>query len=362
MKKRLARFSLILLTVIFLGASCSLGPQTNDKKTSGPSGMFVTTDNGETWNQISKLMTADGIQNIQNVGVYRVFKDPQDPDALYWASRGNGLYYSYNKGQAWQKATGPLEGKFVYNVAIHPEDKCTIFATDGLNVYRSNDCSRSWEQVHKEDRQRARINTLAFQQSEPYKLFLGKKNGDLLATSNFGTSWNVIKRFDASIAEIYTDKQHPKSIFIASQQKGLFRSKDLGKSWVSLRKTMEDYAQALDFHRAVVYPGSSNKIFWASKYGLLVSEDQGDSWEPIELVTSPGSADIWGLAVNPQNDSDIYYTATVQNRSTFYFSKDGGQSWSTKELPTGQLPVSLKVHNEDPSIIYAGFMNPTKGN
>ncbi|MFB6181655.1 MAG: WD40/YVTN/BNR-like repeat-containing protein [Candidatus Magasanikbacteria bacterium] len=359
MKFNISKIFLILFSLLFIGASCSVTPGGDSgPNTSGPAGVFVTTNNGEKWNQLSKLPTASGVQNIENTSVYKLIKDPQDPDALYWASRGSGLYYSYNQGKTWQKDEGPLQNKFVYALAIHPDDKCTIFASDGFNVYRTTDCTRSWEQVYKEDRSNARINTLAFQQSEPYKLFMGKKNGDLLVTTNFGTSWNVMKRFEMTIQNMYTDKQHEDMIYIASKESGLYRSSNLGESWVNLKKTMNDFAQALDFHRASVFPGGSDKIFWASKYGILVSDDKGDSWESLGLITSPGSADIWGLAIDPKNDNNIYYTATVKNKSTFYFSKDGGDSWSTKELPTGQWPVSLRVHDENTDIIYAGFMKP----
>lgn len=360
MKTKFIKISLLAFSLILFGGGCSIGPGGNDVNTGGPAGVFVTTDDGEQWNQINKLPTADGVQNLQDVSVYRLFKDPLDPDALYWASRGSGLYYSYDKGKTWRKDDGLLANTFVYSIAIHPDDKCILFGTDGVNVYRSTDCARSWKKVHKEDRSNAKITSLTFQKNEPYKLFMSKENGDFLGTSDLGSSWQIMKRFNGSPERIYTDKQHEGMVYMATENNGLFRSNDLGQNWTNLKEKLQEFAQGLDFHRAEVFPGNSNKIFWAAKYGILVSDDKGDSWESLNLITSPGTADIWSIAIHPEDDNKIYYTATVKEKSTFYLSKDGGDTWSTKELPTGQWPVSLKIHSENPNIIYAGFMNPTQ--
>jgi hypothetical protein len=77
------------------------------------------------------------------------------------------------------------------------------------------------------------------------------------------------------------------------------------------------------------------------------------------LLTAPGSVQIYGFAINPQDDNHIYYTATANNRSTFYRSIDGGANWITKKLPSGQIPTALRIHPEEPDWIYVGFTIPS---
>ena len=78
----------------------------------------------------------------------------------------------------------------------------------------------------------------------------------------------------------------------------------------------------------------------------------------MKLITAPGGANIYGFAVNPQNDNEIYYTATIGTRSTFYKTADGGQNWVTKKLPSGQVPTVLRVHPSNPNMLYLGLTIP----
>jgi hypothetical protein len=57
----------------------------------------------------------------------------------------------------------------------------------------------------------------------------------------------------------------------------------------------------------------------------------------------------------------MYYTATLKDlsRSTFYKSIDGGVNWTTKKLPTGQVPAKMRIHPEK-NYIYIGFAIPPK--
>ena len=45
----------------------------------------------------------------------------------------------------------------------------------------------------------------------------------------------------------------------------------------------------------------------------------------MNLITPPGSANIYGFAVNPQNENEVYYVGTIGNRSLFYKTVDGGK-------------------------------------
>jgi photosystem II stability/assembly factor-like uncharacterized protein len=360
MKTRFFKIFLLSLSLVLFGASCSLPGMGNDdeNKTSGPAGMFVTTDKGESWKKISTFPTPDGVKTLDKVNVYQIFEDPQDPDTMYWATRGNGLYYTHSKGQSWRKVNGPLSSGFIYSVAVHPKDKCLIYATGGSYVYKSEDCMRTWEKVYQESRGSARIHALEFSQFPPYQLYMGKHNGDFLVSKDAGASWTVLNRFGQNINKIIASKQNKDRIYLASNDLGLQISNDRADNWNNLTKNMSDFPGADDYHRVWVHPGKEGVIYWASDYGIIKSTDAGKTWSGFDLITSPGSANIWSMAVDPNNNNKIYYTATINNRSTFYYTIDGGKSWATKELPTGQVPTQLRVHPEENNVIYAGFSAP----
>jgi photosystem II stability/assembly factor-like uncharacterized protein len=90
-----------------------------------------------------------------------------------------------------------------------------------------------------------------------------------------------------------------------------------------------------------------------AKYGLLKTNDGGQTWQAISLITPPASTDIYSVAINPQNNLEIYYATA----STFYKTVDGGQNWITRRLPTGAVATYLYVDPLEPNVIYMGMSN-----
>jgi photosystem II stability/assembly factor-like uncharacterized protein len=360
MKKIFFLATILFSGLLLAGAGClSLTGGGEDFQTSGPAGFFLSADKGESWRSISLLPQTSGVENLNSVSVYRMVADPQDAGALYWASRAHGLFFSYNEGQSWQRSPAPLNVGFVYSVAIHPEDKCKIFSTDGYRVYFSEDCNRSWQEVYREDQATARIAKILIEPFGSHRVFLGKINGDLLVSGDEGGSWTVVKRFGSRIGDVAADAASPNIIYVATNSDGLFRSEDGGINWVNRKEALSVYPGALKFRSLYVHPIKKDTLYWISTYGILYSTNQGESWDAYKLITSPGSVDIYAFAINPKNDKEIYYTATLKNRSTFYRTDDGGKTWSTNKLPSAQIPYVLRVHPEKENVIYLGFTIPT---
>lgn len=354
MKHRYSLFIMLFALVIFVGGGCSNTANTN----LGSAGLFVTGDKGETWESMASLPTPEGVQSIAGVSVYRLYEDPQDVDAIYWASRKFGLFYSYDSGTSWIQSAEPLNKGFVYSIAVHPRNKCILFATNGSRLYKSVDCSRTWDEVHREQRSGARISSLAFHGSEPYELFMTKANGDVLLSSDQGVSWAIASRVGAKIVHIHADDQSSDTLYLTTQRDGLFRSVDRGRTWTDISEGLREYPSSLEYRRFYVDPATDGHLYWVSTYGILESSDSGDTWEPLKLITSPGSADIYGFTINPDQPEEIYYTATINGRSIFYWSADGGVNWQTESLPSGQIPTVLRIHPEDRSQVYVGFTIP----
>jgi photosystem II stability/assembly factor-like uncharacterized protein len=358
MKKIISSIGFLSLLLIFMGASC--GPL-GDKEplTTGPAGMFVSTDKGEEWIPISNMPTIAGVTNLNQSSVYRLFDDPLDNNAFYWATRGQGMFYTYDEGNTWQQSVPPMNVGFIYGIAVNPEDKCTIYATNGTLVYKTDDCSRSWSEVYREDVLGVRLMSLTFDFTEENNIFLVKSNGDILRSNDLGDSWVTVDRVGAELMEIKASPVDGK-LYAASRKIGLFTTKDGGDSWATLIEKQKQFSGALEFRRFYLHPKKADVLFWISTYGILKSEDAGDTWKSIELITAPGSVKIYGFAINPNNDEEMYYTATHENRSVFYRSEDGGKNWTTKKLPSGQIPTHLRVHPEKGNIIYLGFTIPPK--
>jgi photosystem II stability/assembly factor-like uncharacterized protein len=359
MIKKILISSFFIFSLFFTTGCLQVG-DTNKNLTSGPAGVFLSIDKGENWLVRSSLPLVDGVKTLQEVSVFKFIEDPKDENALYWASREKGLFYSYDNALTWMKNKSELSAGFIYDVAVSPEDKCIIFSTNGRQVFKTEDCSRTWEEVYREARLQDNITSIKFNPFNTNQIWMTETNGDLFVSSDLGKNWAVQERFKTYVSGVYFDEFNSGLMYVASKTKGLYRSKDTGQTWLSLADKLKTFSGSLDYRRFLVYPAKAETIYWVSKYGILTSRNAGEDWEAIKLVTPPGSVDIYGFAVNPKNSLEIYYTGTINNKSTFYRSMDGGKNWDTRKLPTKQIPTAIRIHPVNTDWVYMGFTIPEK--
>jgi photosystem II stability/assembly factor-like uncharacterized protein len=279
---------------------------------------------------------------------------------MYVGTRGQGLFYTYNNGDSWQTAPF-MAGKFIYGLAVDPLDKCTIYVSDGTHIYKTVDCSRTWDVIFTEERPTQRLVSLAIEPSNPQNIYGAILGGDIIFSSDRGVSWAVIKRFGFDLQYLEADPFTPHRLYIAGYRDGLFRSDDGGITWQDLTPGLDIFNDSRTFYRLILHPTKENTLFWISKYGILFSRDAGATWAELKLLTPPGSVNIYAFAVNPANDRELYYTGSILGeknvhiRSTFYKSVDGGKSWVTKKLPTNTIPVVIRIQPNNPSALFMGF-------
>jgi photosystem II stability/assembly factor-like uncharacterized protein len=321
--------------------------------------MFMSEDQGTTWKPVVSLPTTQGVKSLAGVSVFRTVDDPTDPNSFYWLSRESGMFFTLDEGGSWQQARLPVAKAFVYDVAVDPTNKCILYASLGTALLKSNDCARSWVEVYRQSSATALITAVSVDPFAPTTVVTTIDNGDVFQSLDAGETWRLLHRFDKTpFAVVRPDPVQEGIWYGASRKKGLYRSEDHGETWTELGTTMkEEFSGSLDYRRIYIHPTKGGVIYWVSAYGIIVSNDSGESWRPMNLVTPPGKAQIYGFAVNPNNDNEVYYTATINNRSTFYRSADGGETWKTQKLPSGQVPTMLRAHPGvgKGNIIYVGF-------
>ncbi len=353
----LSRLGVLLCGVLLVGAGCNFFGNKNNTS-AGPVGMFVSSDQGVTWKPTVSLPTNQGVKSLAGVTVFRTVDDPTDANSFYWLSRESGLFFTLDGAVSWQQARLPVANAFVYDMAVDPTNKCILYASIGSTVYKSTDCARTWAEVYRQSSSKALVSAISVDPFDSNVVVMTIDDGNILKSIDGGVSWQPLYAFKVPFASVRPDEIQEGIWYGASRKKGLYRSEDGGLSWTLLDKPMKSFTKATDYRRILVAKkNDSTVLYWVSQYGILVSNDSGDTWRPMKLLTPPGSAQIYGFAVNPNNDNEVYYTATINNRSTFNRSSDGGENWTTQKLPSGQIPTMLRVHpgQGKGSIIYVGF-------
>jgi len=328
-------------------------------KAQGPMGIYQSSDKGESWKASTAWPTVAGVKSISGLNVYRLHNDPSDPKAMYIATRGQGVFYTLDSGVSWQNIPA-LDGKFIYGLAVDPKSKCTVYVSDGQHIFKTTDCLRSWNNIYSEERPDQRVVSVAVDYVNSNLIYAAVLGGDILNSTDGGKSWKITKRFGFQLQYLISDPFNPGRVWAAAYQSGLYRS-DNGSDWNDLSPGLENYTDANKFYRLVLNPGKKDSVFWISKYGILKSDDAGNNWTEMKLITPPGSVNIYSFAINGKNQNEMYYTGTILGeknvhvRSTLYKTTDGGKNWVTKKLPTNTIPVWMLVNPDKDNVLSLGF-------
>ena len=345
--KTLPKFFVTASALLLLGAGCIQITGTGGS-TGTDGGIFRSTDRGATWLQKSAIASVGGTRNFSGATVTTLAFDPSDKKALY-AGTESGLFYSYDGAESWQGAA-TLGAVRVLSVAVSPADKCTVYASTGNKVMRTTDCSRTWENVYFDARPDTRVNSVSVDRFNPMNIFAATSQGDLLKSGDAGGSWSPIHRFENEVRQVLATASDSRVLYVATRNKGIWKTTDGGATWVDLSPSMGDYAGALDNVLLAEDVARGNSLVAASNYGLLRTIDGGATWKPLTLLTPSGSTVIYSLAVSPK-DSNFMAYGTL---STLYRTIDGGNKWTTSKLPTTRAATTLMIDPTNDSTIFMG--------
>lgn len=340
-----------LAVLPLLGAGCVSVSSAPQKAAGG--GIFKSTDKAATWTQKVALPTAKGTQSIGGANILALALDPTDASAIYAGTAENGLLYSYDAAESWQRAGGVAAGR-VASVAVNPTDKCVIYAALGNRVIKSSDCNRTYDIVYTDPRPEALVAKVLIDWHNPNQVYAGLATGDLIRTVNAGQSWGPLNRWDDAIVSVVMSAGDSRRLWVATKNQGLYLTEDAGATWQDLRKSMDSFDGSRGFYALAEAPSAPGMIFHASRFGLLKSVDSGHVWNQVNILTPPQTVEIAALAVSPKDPKQIYYAT----KTKLYKSQDGGASWTTADLPTTRQASALALDPGNDAVIYLGVIAP----
>lgn len=257
----------------------------------------------------------------RSIGPYRggrscaVTGVPGKPNLFYMGATGGGVWRTQDGGQTWENISDGYFGGSIGSVAVSEYDNNVIYVGGGEKTVRGNvsygygmwksvDAGKTWTKLGFENARhipRVRIHP---------------KNPDIVYAAVLG------------------------DLFKSSEERGVYRSKDGGKTWEKILFANAD-AGAVD----LVFDPNNPRIMYASTWrirrtpysldsggegsALWKTTDGGDTWTNISGNKGlPGG--VWGIsgvAVSHVNSNRVW--AIIENeKGGVYRSDDGGETWS----------------------------------
>lgn len=351
-KKSLLAFLLLALSLTL--SACGINFGGSKKQPASDAGVYKSIDAGEKWSQIKLVPSITGAPgSIGKVSVLTMVMDPQDNKAIYLGTERQGIYYTYDSGARWSKIKNFPSGR-VHSIAVDPDSKCIIYATFGKFVKKTTDCGRTWRDIFIEDGGAA-ITAVAIDYYNTDIIYIGTSKGRLYKSFDQGKEWSTpFNTISGNIAKILIDQSDTRIIYFATRKKGILKSTDGGVKITNLSKSFKSFKGYNNYRDLFFNPSKQNSLFLVSSYGLLKTEDGGESWSSIPLLTAPGKADIRVMAVDPKNDKNIFYTT----KTTFYKTTNNGSDWKPKKLFSSKTPTNFFTDPKDSNILYMSFNFP----
>jgi photosystem II stability/assembly factor-like uncharacterized protein len=236
------------------------------------------------------------------------------PNTYYFGSVGGGVWKTIDGGETWKAVSDGFFGGSIGAVAVSEWDPNVVYAGGGEKTMRGN-----------------------------------VSHGDgMWKSTDAGATWTQAGLKDSRhIPRVRIDPRNPDVVYAAvlghlfapSQERGVYRSKDGGKSWERVLFANEN-AGAIDLALDPTNP----RILYASTWrvrrtpyslesggegsALWKSTDGGDTWRNLSRMKGlpKGPLGIIGVSVSRSNPQNVYAIVEAEEGGVFR-SRDGGETW-----------------------------------
>lgn len=298
----------------------------------GPgSGLFKTTDGGDTWTELTDNPGfPGGIKGRIGVAV-----SPARPDRV-WAiveAEEGGIFRSDDAGATWERLNSerePRQRPFYYShIFADPTDAETAYIAN-LDLWKSVDGGRTFS---KKSLPHPDHHDLWIDPRDPQRMINGS-DGGASASLNGGESWSTL--YNQPTAEMYhvtTDNRFPYRIYGAQQDNSTISIPSASHLGAILPNTYHDVGGSESGYIAV-RPDDPNIIYGGIFQGMLTRYDHRAS-EVRDITIWPQNLAGWGaerlkyrfqwtfpIVISPHDPNVLYATGNLVFRTT-----NEGASW-----------------------------------
>jgi photosystem II stability/assembly factor-like uncharacterized protein len=218
-----------------------------------PTALYRSEDAGETWEARHALLALPSAPSWSfpprpdTSHVRWIATDPLVPERIFVAIEAGALVTSTDGGLTWtdRRPGGPYD---THTLVVHPEETGRLYSAAGDGYFESTTSGVEWER--REDGLRHRyVYGLAVEPDDPETILISASRSAMSAHSaeraeswiyrrTSGEPWSVVTRGlpearGTTISSLVADPRDPGVVY-AANNRGVYRSDDMGESWERL--------------------------------------------------------------------------------------------------------------------------------
>jgi photosystem II stability/assembly factor-like uncharacterized protein len=353
MKKRGLKVQVVVcITLLFLCLNVVpfWAQTTNHSKNTAEKMTETSATANLSWRSIGPANMGGRVADVEGV--------PGDPNIVYVATGSGGIFKTTNGGMKWTPIFDRQNTISVGDIALEPGNPDVIWVGTGESntrnsvsfgdgVYKSTDGGKSWKHLGLKD-----TNTIS-------KIIVHPKNPDIayvaavghvwganeergvFMTTDGGKTWQKTLYIDQfhGASDLEIDPQNPNILYVGmwrferkpwtftsgSEQGGIFRSTDGGRTWNKVDKGLPKLIGRI----GLAVAASNTNVVYAileSKDGTLYrSDDKGETFRQVYKNQNIVGRGFYytTVRVDPTNEDKVYAVS-----SPLFVSSDGGRSFT----------------------------------
>ena len=323
------------------------GPWENGAWNGKESGLYKSTDGGETWNKLTKGLPS----TEQGLGRIGFCISPSDPNRLYAtvdAGKFGGLYRSDDAGESWASMTGDERiwgrgGDFAA-VTVDPNNADIVYSADVV-VWKSVDGGKTWSAFRGapggDDYHRIWINP-----TDTKIILIASDQGAIITVNGGQTFSSWYNQPTAQMYHVSTDNAFPYNVYSGQQESGSVgissRSNDgqiTFHDWHPVGAEEYGYVAADPLDPNIIYGGK------LSRFDKLTGQTQNIAPEAVRsgkyrfIRTAP-------VLFSQADKKTLFYAGNV-----LFKTMNGGKDWQVispdLSRDTWDVPTNVGIYTTD---------------
>ena len=323
------------------------------------SGLYKSTDGGETWNKIHKGLPKE-------MGKMAISVSRSNPEKVYaliesdWEEEKGGLFVSGNGGKSWSKVSGDhrlIQRAWYYiELFIDPKDEETVYVLSAPAL-RSIDGGRSWERItgtHGD------FHDLWINPDNPRNMVIANDGGAAISF-NYGDSWS--RQDNMPTAQFYrvsVDNMFPYRLYAGQQDNTSIRIENTAIGRYSISRENWTYSAGGESAFLAYDPDDPRYVLGGSYLGTIEVLDQ-QAKSGTKIMAAPiqylgrAASDMkyrfnWNAPIirSQHEPNTFYHGAQVLLRT-----KDMGQTWEEASPDLTKNDKSRQIKGGGPYTVEA---------